>query len=534
MGFTQTSATFRGCSVDVTVEAVGNAIGGFVGYVTGTNIFTDCVGNKATVTSTYIANQSKVGGFVGAADNGQTFTNCDADVTVTVSQSDAGGFAGYLEGESQKFTGCDVKTTLVSKALEKNRCGGFIGWNRCTGTTIENCHVLDGSTITDASERTANKITSYGGFIGYADSDKGATKLTVKKSSAKIDVDSGDNAQVNSCFIGSVGYASEVLLEDCSAEGNVVAGLNPQNYAGGLIARVQQAGITGVDAIQKITITNCSYKGNVTGRAGVGGLVGSVEAGELEITASSVKGVVKNHQNNIGGIIGLLNNAVVSIDQCSFDGTVDGVSYVGGIIGGAGTGSTTSYIIKRTLVKGEIAASNSYAGGLVGAAQSPSQIIENCFGSALVKLTGTGKQIGGLVGTATSKISITNSVATGNVSTNTVAGGIIGRIGAADSKLSGCIAWNATLTAKANSLVGAVVGSLEKSGNYSSCIRRSDMTVTNSSSALADQDDITTVSTAGAYHGKAAAAGETASQVAQKLGWDTTIWNLTGDYPVLK
>ena len=36
------------------------------------------------------------------------------------------------------------------------------------------------------------------------------------------------------------------------------------------------------------------------------------------------------------------------------------------------------------------------------------------------------------------------------------------------------------------------------------------------------------------YNCKAAAASETASQVAKRLGWDETIWNLSGDVPSLK
>ena len=36
------------------------------------------------------------------------------------------------------------------------------------------------------------------------------------------------------------------------------------------------------------------------------------------------------------------------------------------------------------------------------------------------------------------------------------------------------------------------------------------------------------------YHGKAAAAGATASQVAKALGWDENIWDLSGALPFFK
>ena len=35
-----------------------------------------------------------------------------------------------------------------------------------------------------------------------------------------------------------------------------------------------------------------------------------------------------------------------------------------------------------------------------------------------------------------------------------------------------------------------------------------------------------------AYHGKAAAAGKTVSQIAQELGWSAEVWDFSGDYPV--
>ena len=485
---------------------------------------------NVSVQGTVTAAINRVGGLAGVAVS-STFTNCSADVAVTTTSTDAGGFVGYVQGTST-FTNCNVKVALVSKAIEKCRCGGFIGWNRATETTIENCHVLEGSTINDESTRAEAKITSFGGFIGFADSDAEATKLTVKNCSAKINVNSRDWAQVNSTFIGSIGYNPEVLIENCSAEGDVIAGPNVQNYAGGAVARAQMAGIEGTIA-GKVTINNFSYKGNVTGRAGVGGLVGAVDNGQLTITNSSVEGTVKNFQNNIGGILGL-STATVKIDGCSFDGKVDGVSYVGGVLGG--TGKSPYYEVTRTSVKGEVISANSYAGGIVGAAQAVNeQVIANCFCSAAISTThASGKQIGGLVGTATSKITITNSIATGKVSTVTVAGGIIGRVGAETSAVKNCIAWNPEVVATTNSLVGAVIGSLEKGGDYSSCVRKSDMAVAGTTVAVADQDDITTVSANTASHGKAAAAGKTASAVAKELGWDEAIWDLSKDVPTLK
>ena len=485
---------------------------------------------NVSVQGTVTAAINRVGGFAGCAVS-STFTDCSADVKVTTTSTDAAGFVGWVSGTCS-FTGCEVKVALVSKAIEKCRCGGFIGWNRATETTIEDCHVLEGSTITDESGRTEAKISNFGGFIGFGDSDAEPTKLTVKNSTAKIDVNSGDWAQVNSTFIGSFGYAPEVLLENCSAEGNVIAGENPQNYAGGLIARAQMAGIAENPAVGKLTVKGCTFNGNVKGRAGVGGLVGAIDNGEAVITDSHATGTVTNIQNNIGGIVGLTSKTVTSlkIDGCSFDGTISASAYAGGIAGGLAQ-RAPRVEITRFFVKCSVNATGNYAGGIVGAAQA-NQTIANCYCSADV--AGAGKQIGGLVGTATDPIVLSNCFANGKVTAGTVPGGIIGRVACEGSEVTKCIAWNETLTANTKSIGGAIIGSLEKSGNYSSCYRRSDMTLTNSNSDLADQDDITTVSAAQAYHGKAAAADATISSVAKSLGWDETIWDLSKDVPSLK
>ena len=61
-------------------------------------------------------------------------------------------------------------------------------------------------------------------------------------------------------------------------------------------------------------------------------------------------------------------------------------------------------------------------------------------------------------------------------------------------------------------------------------------------STLVDQDDCVgllpslggTANPNRAYQGKAAAADATISSVAKSIGWDETIWDLSGELPVLK
>ena len=100
------------------------------------------------------------------------------------------------------------------------------------------------------------------------------------------------------------------------------------------------------------------------------------------ITNSHVTGNLSNLHNNLGGIIGLTAKTVTSLklDACSFDGTVSGVSYVGGIAGGIAQ-RAPSVEITRCFSKGEVKSSGNYAGGLIGAAQG-NQTIANCYSAA--------------------------------------------------------------------------------------------------------------------------------------------------------
>ena len=118
----------------------------------------------------------------------------------------------------------------------------------------------------------------------------------------------------------------------------------------------------------------------------------------------------------------------------------------------------------------------------------------------------------------------------------------------ADSEVSKCIAWNAELVSfgadahpdpakpQNHHNSGAIIGMLQASGNYAGCIRKGDMvlTVNNAPKSLTEDNDITTLSGCGTYHGKAAAAGATLSSVAQSLGWSADIWDFSAAVPTLK
>lgn len=264
-----------------------------------------------------------------------------------------------------------------------------------------------------------------------------------------------------------------------------------------------------------------------------------------------------------------------------------------GIIGGYGGTASKPAVAENVHVQGKISAAGS-VGGLFGNVRECT--IDRC--SADVEITATGQKVGGIFGTdkgtvvvrncwtagiitddssicggiggdiTVSGSSIYNCFSTMTVKTQFIFGGIAGRanLGAKTSKancnsnnpgnhIEKCIAWNDSLESynctdgAEHYSSGAIIGGTATRNYLVDCIRKSDLKFVDCEKnaslgkyGLFDQDnadpDHAMVQGVGdyasAYHGKAAAATETISDVAKRIGWDQTIWDLTGPKPVLK
>lgn len=426
---------------------------------------------QGSVTTTYTAKEAKSGGFTGQSESTSSYTDCSVDVLLKGSSNDLGGFAGKVTGEAT-FTGCDVKVVLESMAKEKNRAGGFIGWNSSTKTTITDCHVLEGSTITEASGRTASANGNLAGFIGYADNT--STVLVIENSSASAIVDAGAYSTQTSGFIGALGYASTTTIKNSFASGEVKSA---QNYSGGLVGYVS--------ANPNVTIVGCHYSGNVSGSSAVSGLVGGVEGGTVNISKSYATGTLTPKAHNCGGVVGLVNG-IVTVENC-----------------------WTNLVINQS--------GGQFGAGILGGVQN-SAIVRNCY-------------------------------TLGEMNVSRGAGGIVGQIKNKTPEVTGCIAWCSITTKRSATQYspGAIVGNIQIDGKYMNCFRKADMQFTDVAMTLVDHDDyengrpplpdygdVTADKNQYAYHGKAAAADATVSSIAKSIGWDETIWDLSGSLPVLK
>lgn len=260
----------------------------------------------------------------------------------------------------------------------------------------------------------------------------------------------------------------------------------------------------------KVTLT-----GNKTG---VGGMFGC--AGNAIIEASSADVDVWSGKNYVGGLVGYSKK--VQISNCWTAGSVRGDQRVGGIIGGIngdGDSIINCYSIAEFLAFKKDAEGN--------------YTEETEYGCL--------RSVGGIVAhAAQDKNNEMDTRMPGNV-------------------VQGCIAWQEEI--KTRSYIsgevdfgkdnyyssGAIVAFGATHNTYADCYRRADLDFRDYCDPfiLYDQDNTSPTSPLsmlkieGAgyyfpYHGKAAPAGASLTQVAQSLGWSSSIWDFSTDIPTIR
>lgn len=416
---------------------------------------------QGTVTSTFVG-EAKSGGFVGQTETSATFEDCNADVVFTGAGTDIGGFAGKLLA-SNTFKGCKVKVTITSSAAQKNRCGGFVGWNSSASATFEDCHVLSGSSVKNISGGTTSVNGNFGGFIGYGDTNNSVVEI--RNCSAQADVDGGVTAY-NSCFVSCFGYVSTVTITNSFARGDLKTSTG--NYTGGLVGQ-------SINAAAVLKISGCHYEGNIEATGGyVGGLIGGA-SGKVEIKTSYSAGTVVSKGAYVGGLIGASMNDAVTITDCFSTAKVSAWGQqVGGLVGT----TTNKLTMSNCYASGDVYSATSGAAGIVGRVAKSSSIT-NC-------------------------IAWNKNVSTSRTANNLYAPGAILGCAQAAGTYSGC--WRRYDMVLVDEWI-----SLYDQPDYIN--------------AMPPLPSYSTASHQQAYHGKAAAPDATIASVAQSLGWDSSVWD---------
>ncbi len=400
--------------------------------------------------------------------------------TIDAGNNTAGVLAGYIGSGTAVFgsiSGITVKNSTVSGT--KQRLGGIAGYVKNISGTIDDCHVIN-TTVESAADRV-------GGLFGQFDKSFMASNCTAENVSV--------HGTINIGGLVGVGYGN---FTDCTSSGTVSSTNTTSN------ADIALGGLVGY--FENGVISHCSSSASIdqtTNGRDIGGLIGKMLAGTVE--KSFATGDIQGMQRNVGGFIGLISNSsgTSTVTNCYSTGSVTG---------------------------------NAHSGGFIGYFEKGKAVISDCY-------------------------------ATGSVSGSFSMGGLIGYVANNGLSMSKSAAWNGSVTAASiavdNWSSGAVVGVTFPNCTLKDNYRNPSMALTvwwvpdadynhpnvSTGTPLVVKDitdgTLRQLSSAGlgntqdnypqfAYHGKVEA-GKTLSQLASTtLGWDSDVWDFTGDVPTLK
>lgn len=368
-----------GCDIDAsgTSAAAYNGGAGFIPIGNSTTPFTgNFDGDSHTISNLYINRPSS--DYVGLFGySGGSIRNVNLSSVNITGQTDVGGLAGYNTGSVRNSS-----STGIVEGVNFN-VGGLVGDNH--GGSIGNSD----------SMATVHGYAGIGGLVG-----------TNSDSSAAIDGStSGGTVSGDHNIGGLVGLNFGSVNSSSHTSGNVTGYYN----------------IGGLAGANEGSIVASFNTGNVNGNEAVGGLTGY---GISDTIADSYnKGTVTGAGNYVGGLVGVSNDVynpstLSSISNSYNSGTVQGKTYVGGLVG-----NMVNTVISNSYNTGAVTGLENYTGGIAGQNWKGS-IIKESYNTGLVN--GGGNYVGGIAGNNNESSKISNSYNSGMITGGTYVGGIAG------------------------------------------------------------------------------------------------------------
>ncbi len=301
--------------VDAEIVSASNSGAGIIGGYIGT-------GGKPAIVSEVEASGiitcngkgQSVGGLGGNAREA-TIENCTVNVTVSNPMGDGsnrtatGGIVGKTIDSAVKIKNCIVRGVVeITKGINNTYTGGIVGWQSAAGAEITGCEVY--ATVKSAGERV-------GGIVGHY---QGGTL-----SGCKFYGEVNAASRLAGGIAGITSYAS--IIENCLSSGKIVC----KNIVGGIVGMNENT----------LTIRCCESSStieiNVNGVDGVGGVLGLTSNGKTVIVEDCIFSGNMNVPTGqrVGGIVGDLGTGS-SVKRCYVSGNITGWAGVGGIVGRAG------------------------------------------------------------------------------------------------------------------------------------------------------------------------------------------------------
>ncbi|MBQ9791044.1 MAG: hypothetical protein IJW28_00500, partial [Clostridia bacterium] len=474
------------------MAGTGQNLGGIIGAAKHDVILTKASNYQnvasAIINGTQNTNYTYVGGIVGYVGNdftilqGGSIVNDKNTISVTGVATNIGGIVGYVH--QNMIIGSDIingGSVYYNYNAESVHMGGIAGEVRGTvnvqtsTATVSNVGIINKSDSATASDKKSiNYIAGLFGKVGVDAILYNATNTSP--------------IYGNMYVAGIVGYVQGSLTFNgttISNTGDITANTSSGNnsYAGGIAGSVGSANVGNFKASPTgIPVTN---NGGITATRGfVGGIVGYV-AGSLELIANGVKigesasttkeivvtQTALDASTNIGGVAGFVGgfvdittainymervsgpalqyaggligqvkgNVNISVSATNY-ASVDGVKYVGGIIGCAEQKAIITVATNGVVDDGHtiIAYGKDYAGGIIGyvgsSVYTTGNEMSNYMNVSSVNTAGTtyGNYVGGLIGCVNdSDIAASKYINQGNVSSNIYVGGFFGYVNGA-------------------------------------------------------------------------------------------------------
>lgn len=391
-----------------------------------------------------------------------------------------------------------------------------------------------------------NLILTSGGTIGLFSHLYGIVKnLTLDSPSVTT------GAKYVGVLAGQAGNVeiSHVTVKDATVKGD--------SYVGGLVGKLESA--------EKVEISDCHVTAEMkatvaSGASVVGGLVSRMESSvkDCQIKGCSTSGKIAlttaGNNNTLAGGIAASVICQLTVEDSYSEMELNPVGGgSGGIVGRAQVNTTDpkTVTIRRCHYSGDIKAQHNFVGGIAG--RVANLVIEDSWSSGSIVNTGKG-YFGGLVGrndagTNSVSIAIDRCFSTMTISGNAAVGGLVGYVEAKGLSLKNSLSWGSVSSAGKATVASAAacVGQTKSyTGNtYANNFRSPDYSFSWQSYKLFDNAAAAPMSGTDSdgnaltgnympYHGSAAPAQSTLSSVARTLGWSDTVWDLSGDIPVLK
>lgn len=301
--------------VDAEIVSASNSGAGIIGGYIGTGGKPAIVsGVEASGIVTNAGKGQSVGGLGGNAREA-TIENCTVNVTVSnpmgdgVNRTATGGVVGKTMGSAVKIKNCVVRGIVeITKGVNNTYTGGIVGWQVDAGSEITGCEVY--AAVKSAGERV-------GGIVGHY---QGGTL-----SGCKFYGEVNAASRLAGGIAGITSSAS--IIENCLSSGKIVC----KNNVGGIVGMNENP----------LTIRCCESSStieiNVNGVDGVGGVLGLASNGKTVIVEDCIFSGNMNAPTGqrVGGIVGDLGTGS-SVRRCYVSGNITGWAGVGGIVGRAG------------------------------------------------------------------------------------------------------------------------------------------------------------------------------------------------------